>query len=291
MMTGSALLVGAGFVGGAIGTALTSQGWTTETVARGGQHKLDLATAGGRAALRRLVQAGSYDLILLCHGPSDVTWCEEHPDEAARAHAGTAQAVSDLGVLVILVSTDNVFPGEHPAYRPQDATDPGNAYGRVKLAAEQAVLARGGRVIRVSLVYGWSDGSRRRNFAEQCLLELRAGHQIRAPHDQVLTPVHVDDVAIAVAGYATSAAGEQALVHVAGPQALSRAEFAALAARAIGAPGGLVVPVPKAETTLACRPAFSGLTSGPFRPDGPLGDFRPLGPAAGLAAMVAAVPA
>lgn len=286
----SALLVGAGFVGGAIGGELVRRGWSTESVARGGQHQLDLATSGGRAALRRLVTSRGYDLLLLCHGPSDVTWCEDHPDEAAQAHAGTAEAVADLGVRVILVSTDNVFPGAHAAYTAADPTDPGNAYGRVKLAAEQAVRRHGGQVARVSLVYGWSDGSRRRNFAETCLMELRAGHEIRVPYDQVLTPVYVDDVATVVADYATAVGAEQAVVHVAGPQALSRADFARLAARAAGMPEALVLPVPKAETSLACRPDFSGLTCGPFAPGGPLGAFRPLSPADGLAAMVAAVP-
>jgi len=287
-MTARALLVGSGFLGGAIAAELARAGWETETVARAGQHALDLGTGSGRAALHRLAATGGYDLVLLCHGPSDVTWCEENPGAAQDTHVRTAAAVSGTGVATLLISTDNVFPGTHTSLRPDDPPGPANVYGRVKLAAEQAVRAHGGRVIRVSLVYGWSGDGRRRNFAERCLTDLRAGRAVRAPHDQVMTPVYVDDVAVAVAAYAGAPDRELPVVHVAGPSALSRAAFARLAARALGVPEDLVVPVPRAETTLACRPAFSGLASGPFCPDGALDGFQPRDPAAGLAAMLAA---
>lgn len=282
-----ALLVGAGLVGGAIGAALARRGWHTSTVGRRGQHRIDLSTPDGRAALRRLVAAGGHDLVLLCHGPSDVTWCEDHPVEALRTHAGTTVAVADLGVPTVLISTDNVFPGTRTTYRSTDRTDPPNAYGRAKLAAEQALRACGGRVVRVSLVYGWSGGGLRRNFAERCLVELRAGRPVRAPRDQFLTPVHVADVAEATATYLTAPRPEAPVVHLAGPEALSRSAFAVLAAHATGASERLVVPVPRASTELACRPPCSGLAWGPFRVDGPLGGFRPRDPRAGLATMLA----
>jgi dTDP-4-dehydrorhamnose reductase len=280
-------MVGAGFIGGAVSREFEAAGWAVDAVSRRVGERLDVATATGRAALVELVRAGGFDLVVLCHGPSDVTWCEENPSVAAAAHAGTADAVAGTGAPVLLISTDNVFPGQRERYGAADPVAPCNVYGTVKRDAELAVLAAGGRVVRVSLVYGWSSGDERPNFAERCLADLRAGRVVRAPYDQVMTPIHVGDVARAVVGCVAGQA-DAPIVHLAGPSAVSRADFARLAAAAVGAPPELVVPVPRAETHLACRPPFSGLEPGPFLPSSELARLRPLDPARGLAAMVAA---
>lgn len=283
------LVVGSGLLGRAFLQQLTKLGWPADTVARSAagapRYRVDLADAAGRDTLARVIADGRYGRVLLCHGPSDITWCEENPQSAAEVHVGVAKRVADLGTPVLLVSTDNVFPGARADYRTSDATGPTNHYGRVKLAAEQAVLAGGGQVVRVSLVYGWSRGHRP-TYAQQCLSALAAGERITAAEDQVCTPVHVDDVASAVVALAIDGDRESAVTHLAGPQALSRYAFARLCTAAIGTSPERVVAVPRADTPLACRPPYSGLTTGPFRAAGCLGGFRPIPPAEGLHRMV-----
>ncbi len=70
------------------------------------------------------------------------------------------------GARAILLSTDYVFDGAAAgAYAEDDATGPLSVYGRSKLEAERAVLARTGNlVVRTSWVYG--DG---RNFIRSIL--------------------------------------------------------------------------------------------------------------------------
>jgi dTDP-4-dehydrorhamnose reductase len=285
-MTSRLLCVGTGFVGGAIGRQLAAFGWTVDGVSRGAGHRIDVADTAQRARLAELAASG-YDAVLLCHGPSDVTWCDENPELAREMHGGTAVALAGLGVPVLLISTDNVFPGDRPAYAVTDQASPANGYGRAKLAAEQAVLAGGGLVVRVSLVYGWSAGNQRPNFAERCLEDLRAGRALVVPYDQDTTAIYVDDVAQGVASWLAAPDPGVPLLHLAGPDSISRAEFARLAARAIGASENLITVVPRASTSLACRPRYSGLVPGPFSARGVLSDFSPRGVAEGLATMVA----
>ena len=74
----------------------------------------------------------------------------------ARAVAALARACADADAPLVHVSTDYVFDGEKGApYVEGDPTGPINAYGRSKLAGEQAVLTVGGRssVIRTSWVH------------------------------------------------------------------------------------------------------------------------------------------
>src|SRR5260370_33070023 len=54
------------------------------------------------------------------------------------------------------VSTDYVFDGTRPPYRPDDAPNPLNAYGRSKLDGERALLRSGAQacVLRLPLLYG-----------------------------------------------------------------------------------------------------------------------------------------
>jgi dTDP-4-dehydrorhamnose reductase/N-acetylglucosamine kinase-like BadF-type ATPase len=282
------VVVGHGLIGRAVAARLRRHGVPVVTIARTRGTlllELEAARTGDLTAALRLAEPRS---VVLVHGPSDVNWCEEHPDEALAIHAGTAAAAADAGPPVVLVSTDNVFDGTEPL-RPAGApVAPQNGYGRAKLAAERALAAPGHVVLRVSLVYGWSDGAHRDNFAERCLAAARDGGRLEAPADQAFTPVSADDVATVVSAVALAPGAAPALAHVAGPEHLSRAEFARLAYRAAGADPALVTAVPRAGTAWASRPANSSLACTDLSDVPGLAGYAPVRPAAGLAAMAQA---
>ena len=281
------VVIGHGLIGGATARRLAGDGVPVVSVAQShGTLCCDLTRLDGRGLMLAAVLGAQPRAIVLAHGPSDVTWYEREPEAALAAHEGIAVAVSGIGVPVVLISTDSVFDGSRPRNTTADPVSPQNAYGQAKLAAERAITARPGNVVlRVSLVYGWSDGEHHANFAERCLRAARAGQRVRVPFDQEFTPVHVADVARIAAAVTLAPAGAPQLAHVAGPDQLSRAEFARLAYRAAGADPGLVEGVPRAVTAWASRPANSSLAATDLSAVTGLGDYRPITAQQGLERM------
>lgn len=74
----------------------------------------------------------------------------------AIAPGKLAHQCRELGIPMIQVSTDYAFSGRRAVgedNHPADPVDPINAYGRSKLAGEQAALEHGATVVRTSWVY------------------------------------------------------------------------------------------------------------------------------------------
>ena len=123
--------------------------------------ELDITDAAAvRAALRRRQPA----VVVNCAAWTAVDDAETHEDAALRVNghavAGLAAACADHGITLVQVSTDYVFDGgSRQPYGEGDPPSPRTAYGRSKLAGEQAVLdllADGGSgyVVRTAWLYG-----------------------------------------------------------------------------------------------------------------------------------------
>ena len=134
-----------------------------------------------------------------------------------------ARAAAAAGARLVHLSTDVVFDGHKgSAYVEEDEPGPVTDYGRAKAAAEERVAAvhPAALIVRTSLLYGGSEPSK---------------HELAA-HDRSLTfytneirsPVQVGDLAAAVLELA--ALDVFGALHVAGADAVSRAEFAELIA-------------------------------------------------------------
>ncbi|MFJ9904187.1 dTDP-4-dehydrorhamnose reductase [Streptomyces sp. NPDC101152] len=133
-----------------------------------------LAEAGERCvALDRaaldLTDAEAVDRAIEEHRPAVVVNCaawtavddaETREDEALRINgdgpAHLAAACARTGAVLLHVSTDYVFAGDADTPYAEDApTAPRSAYGRTKLAGEQAVLStERGYVVRTAWLYG-----------------------------------------------------------------------------------------------------------------------------------------
>ena len=139
-----------------------------------------------------------------------------------------AQVCAGLGIPFVSISTDYVFDGAGRApWKPGDATGPLGAYGRSKLAGEQAIAAAGGdwAVVRTS----WVVSARGSNFV-RTMLRLgaeRVGLGIVA--DQIGGPTPARALAgacLQVARTLVSEPEKRGIYHYAGAPDVSWADFA-----------------------------------------------------------------
>ena len=158
---------------------------------------------------------------------------QEADDVNTVGSENVAAAAAAAGARLVHLSTDVVFDGRKGApYVETDPPCPVTAYGRAKAEAERRVTAAhpGALLVRTSLLYGGAEPSKHELAARDPELTFFT--------NEVRSPVQVTDLARALLELAElDAAGP---LHVAGADALSRAEFAELlsgaAVRAAPAP-------------------------------------------------------
>ncbi|HVF79118.1 MAG TPA: sugar nucleotide-binding protein [Solirubrobacteraceae bacterium] len=142
--------------------------------------------------------------------------------------AFVARAARAAGARLVHLSSDVVFAGDlGRPLREDDTLGPINAYGESKAAAEAAVLAAcpGAVLVRTSLIYGGAAPSS---------YELAAVDPAQTFYDdEIRCPVVAGDLATALIELAAlpDVGGP---LHVAGPDAVTRLEFAQLIAAAGG---------------------------------------------------------
>lgn len=255
----------AGFLGWWLTHELLRRGHAVHGTSRDGQglppgaveHALELADGGaaGAALLRALRPEAVFHLAAL----SDADACAREPEQAervnARAPGALAAAARDLGAWFVQASTDLVFDGTRAPYAEEDPPAPLGPYMASKAAAERAVLeaAPQALVARVALLYGLA-GGRKGCFSGALLERLRRGEPVTLFTDQHRTPLLVQDAAELLADLLSlRPAG---LLHLAGPERVSRHVHGLALARAFGVdPRGCRAGSLRDTPGLAPRPA------------------------------------
>jgi len=152
------------------------------------RRKLDLADPD---AIRAAIRAARPEFIVNAAGYTAVDQAETEIEKAMRVN-GLAPGVMGeealrLGAHLVHYSTDYVFDGSKDGpYTEDDAAAPLNAYGRSKLAGEQAIRASGCRhlIFRVSWIYGLHG----KNFLRTMLRLAQEREELRVVADQFGAP-------------------------------------------------------------------------------------------------------
>jgi dTDP-4-dehydrorhamnose reductase len=155
-----------------------------------GRAELDVTDPAG---LERKFDLERPDVVINCAAWTDVDGAEE-AEEAAFAVNGSgagrvAAAAAELKAAVLHVSTDYVFDGSKGApYVESDQPAPLSAYGRTKLAGEEAVVAANKRhfIVRSAGLYGIGG----RNFVETMLQLAEDRNEVTVVRDQVGSPTY-----------------------------------------------------------------------------------------------------
>ena len=136
-----------------------------------------------------------------------------------------ARAAAAVGARLVHLSTDVVFDGRKGApYVEDDPPSPVTDYGRAKAEAERRVAAAhpGAVLVRTSLLYGGAAPSKHELAAHD--------REFTFFTNEIRSPVHVTDLAAALLELAQL--DVRGPLHLAGPDDVSRAEFAELIRRA-----------------------------------------------------------
>jgi dTDP-4-dehydrorhamnose reductase len=220
------------------------------------------------------VRSAAPDVVINCAAWTDVDGAES-ASTAANAVNGEgpgnlAAAAQDAGAWTIHVSSDYVFDGsKRGPYVESDTTAPLSAYGRSKLAGEQAV-ARCAPEAHTIVRSSWLFGAHGHCFPATILRLAGERDELRVVDDQVGCPTFTGHLAQALVSL--SEAPLPGILHVAGGGSCSWFEFAAQVVAEAGA-GVLVSPCPTTEMPRpATRPANSVLRSERGAPELP--DWR-----------------
>lgn len=203
---------------------------------------VDLADAVGLASAFHEARP---EVVIHAAAVTRVADCFRDPRRAEQINVQGSAALAELaaraGARLLLVSTDLVFDGTRGWYREEDEPSPLSVYGRTKAAAERVVLAaRRGAVVRVSLLFGPSVVGRPFFFDEQ-VAALRAGRPCTLFEDEWRTPLGLRTAAQALLGIACS--DFTGLLHLAGPERMSRVEMGERLAAFLGSDPSAIVRV------------------------------------------------
>jgi dTDP-4-dehydrorhamnose reductase len=235
------LVLGAsGYVGGVIYTGLAARHEMVGTSGSRAVPGLRPADLREEAALAELA-AGGYDLIVHSAGVADLGVAEADPGLATALNVRSTQVIVDAiagsATKLLFLSSDNVFAGTADSYTEDDERSPINAYGRSKAAAEDVTLAAGRHlVIRLPLMFGRSP------YADRFLDRL-AGPRTPAQTDVVCAPLYLPSLP----GLIEALADRTGVLHVAGPDVVTRFELMTGIQRALRLPTE-VVPVREADS-------------------------------------------
>ncbi|MBQ7640814.1 MAG: dTDP-4-dehydrorhamnose reductase [Bacteroidales bacterium] len=240
-----------------------------ETLARllvQGGPKVDLATmrldVTDANAVGKMLRDNEIDTVINCAAYTAVDAAESHPAEAhllnAEAPRILANAVRETGGLLVHISTDYVFDGNHTIpWKETDLPSPLGVYGRTKLEGEIAVAESGCKYMIIRTAWLYSEFGK--NFCKTILKLTSERPEIRVVNDQFGTPTYAGDLAETllriIPKYSRSG-----IWHYTNSGQCSWYEFARAIAAEVGHTNCRIDPCATAEyPTAARRPAWSVL--------------------------------
>lgn len=255
VVTGASGLLGANFL-------LTASRLGYETAGIAYRHKLRMpgvailsADLTDEAATRKLISELKPTSIIHCAAATNVDWCEDHPQEAAKINVDASRWLAEMAYQLkahfVYISTDSVFDGERGDYREEDEPAPVNWYAQSKLLGERAVLDSNptALVARVN-IYGWNVQNKL-SLAEWVLERLRAGEPVPGFTDVFFSPILANDLSEKL--LAMLQRKLTGTYHLTGSERVSKYEFARRIAAIFGFDLTLVRPTQLSQAGLRAR--------------------------------------
>ena len=152
--------------------------------------------------IRKIVKAEGVSVIVNCAAYTNVDGAETNQELAellnAQAPKNLAEAMKEVGGLLVHISTDYVFgkePYNTPCREDQKGT-PTGVYGLTKLHGEQNIMASGCDYIIIRTAWLYSEFGK--NFVRTMLNLTATRPELKVVFDQVGTPTYAGDLAQAI---------------------------------------------------------------------------------------------
>lgn len=151
--------------------------------------KLDLYD---KNAIHQFMVEQKPDFIILTAAERRPAICDQYPERTKKINIDApkiiAEAAKKIGAWVIYISTDYVFDGTSPPYKPEDKPNPINDYGKSKLEGEKAIhqIMNDACILRLPILYGQTE-----YLNESAVTEI-ADNLLNSE----MTDIFLDDVAI-----------------------------------------------------------------------------------------------
>ncbi len=119
--------------------------------------KLDLMD---KTALRRYFRNEKAEIIVHCAAERRPDVSREKPEESRILNVAVTEQITgvaaETGAFLLYISSDYIFDGTSPPYRPDSKPNPINFYGSTKLAGEEAILKTCPDycILRIPMLYG-----------------------------------------------------------------------------------------------------------------------------------------
>jgi dTDP-4-dehydrorhamnose reductase len=184
-----------------------------------------------------LLETASPDRVVHTAAIARTAACHQDPDTALLVNTkGTerlAAACAARQIPLIFLSTDMVFDGENPPFSEESIPNPQTVYGKTKLEAEEAVRDKSpdATIVRSNLVYGHGIGWGS-SFSEHILEDLEKDGSVMLFEDQYRSPISVRNLVNALLEIIENP--PRRLLHVSGPERVSRHQFGSKLARIMG---------------------------------------------------------
>lgn len=261
--TGRKLLVAG--ASGLIGTEIVRAAarWTVLGVARSvagaASESVDLED---HASIRRVLSDFCPDVVVVAAAWPWVDGCERDPLRSRRQNVDTVGNLLSIvppATRIVFFSTDHVFDGTGAVYSEDSPTNPPSVYAKHKRQVETLLLERGASlVVRTSYVFGVEE--RRRNFMYRVVEAAERGDVLKVPVDQAGMPTWSTWLAESTLSLLEN--GVEGVIHLTGPEVLTKANWARRVAEGLGLHGLEVKEVPWEESgQVAPRPARVHLVS------------------------------
>lgn len=199
------------------------------------------------------------DYIVHTASIANVDYIEKNKDESRRTNVGgmknIIKACRNYGARLIYLSSNAIFDGNKPPYREEDAPNPLNYYGQLKVE-EEGLLKSSGlsySIVRPILMYGWNLSVERKNPVTWLIDVLKENKPVNMVDDIFCNPLYAGDCAQVI--WRIIETGKEGVFHIGGEEEISRYDFACLTAEVFGLDKSLIKPVKNAFfKDIALRP-------------------------------------